>query len=372
MSIADTLKNISQGEEVWLQSFRLANLRIFESLPWEKSKYTSLELSEQEIELSRKVNGFKLAVSKDFIFENIFAALDKYPYLKQYFKTEQNKLISLQNALFNSGFFLYVPKNTEVTIPLKILLDEKTFARNIIIVDENSKLSLLQSIEASSDIASVLLDIHLKQNAGMNLSTIQNMDQKTTGIINQRAIMERDSRFNWTTGTLGGRIIKGKREILLQGEGAEANDLEIIFGNNDQQFELYTSIYHKVPHTKGYSVTKGVLDDSSRALTQGLAKIEKPAIGSDSYLAEHILLINPKAKAEPMPFMEIDTNDVKAKHSSFVSQIDEEKIFYLRTRGLEENEARKFIVMGFLETSLQQVDAIREDLRNLIEKKWKE
>ncbi len=372
MPITDTIKNISKGEAEWLQDFRLANLKIFESLPWERTKYTRLQLSEDEMEIMQRLNGFSAEVPEGVIFTDVFDALKNYPFVKDYFKTEQNKFIALQNALFNSGFFLYVPKNKEVTIPLKTLFKEKTFARNIIIVDENSKLNLVQSIESSTSVGSILLDIHAKQNAEVNFSIIQNMNQETTGIINQRAYLENSAKLNWTTGTLGGKIIKGRRDIILQGEGAEAKDLEIIFGNNGQQFELRTNIYHKVPHTKGYSTTKGVLDDSARALMQGLAKIEKPAVGSDSYLAEHILLISPKAKAEPMPFMEIDTNDVKAKHSSFVSQIDEEKVFYLRSRGLEENEARKFIVMGFLETSLQQVDSIREDLRNLIERKWKD
>ncbi len=371
MSISNTVKNISRDEQEWLQEFRLENLRIFENLPWERTKYTNLQLSEEEIEVNHRVDGFTLQDSKDIVFTDIFSALEKYAYLKEYFKTEQNKFVSLQNAMFNSGFFLYVPKNVEVTVPLKTLLGEKTFGRNIIIADENSKLNLVQNIEASTSVASILLDIHLKQNSEMNFSTIQNMNQETTGIISQRVQLDRNSRLNWTTGTLGGKLIKSRRDIILQGEGSEANDLEIIFGNNNQQFELTTNIYHKVPHTKGYSTTKGVLDDSARAMIQGLAKIEKPAIGSDSYLAEHVLLINPKAKAEPMPFMEIDTNDVKAKHSGFVSQIDEDKIFYLRTRGLEENEARKSIIMGFLETSLQQVDVIREDMRNLIGKKWK-
>ena len=372
MSITDTIKNISRDEENWLKDFREQNLKIFESLPWERTKYTSLKLNAEELNISGKLNGFKINVPDDVVFLDIFDALEKYPHLKQYFTTEQNKIASMQNALFNAGFFLYVPKNMDVTIPMKVLFDEEKFARNIIIVDENSKLNLVQSINGSSNIASILLDVHLKQNAQMQYSTIQDMGQETTGIINQTAHLDRDSRFNWTTGTLGGKIIKGRREIILQGEGAEANDLEIIFGNNNQQFELNTNIYHKVPHTKGHSTTKGVLDDSARAMTQGLAKIEKAANGSDSYLAEHILLINPKAKAEPMPFMEIDTNDVKAKHSSFVSQIDEEKVFYLRSRGLDENESRKIVVLGFLETSMQQADAIREDLRQLIEKKWKD
>lgn len=333
-----------------------------------------MEFNEEDLLVTKKSNGFSIQKTNEgVIFTDIFTASEKYPFLQDYFHNEENKVSSLINSSFNSGFFLYIPKNVEETIEIPLLLGERTLAKNIIVVDENAKLNLIQKSgsDKRADVAGMLFSIYLKDNSQLNLSSLQNLSQDTTLLINQTAFLGRDSNINWSTGTLGAKQIKATRNIELAGEGASANDIEVFFGNNEQHFELYTNIYHRVPHTTGYSTTKGVLDDSSKALTQGLAKIQKSAPGSDSYLGEHIILMSPNAKAEPMPFMEIDTNDVKAKHSGFVSQLDEEKVFYLQSRGVEENEARKLIILGFLSPALDSAVGIKNDIQKLIEEKWK-
>src|SRR3989344_3186168 len=374
MSLENSIESISRNENEWLKKFRQDNLKIFKSLKWDKTKYTSMEFNEEELSVSRKTNGFPIHKTKNnVIFTDIFTAIEKHPFVKEYFNSEENKISSLVNSSFNSGFFLYVPKNSEETIEIPALLGERTFSKNIIVVDENAKLNLIckSGSDKRADIAGMIFSIHLKDNSQLNLSSLQNLSQETTLLINQTAFLGRDAQLNWSTGTLGGKQVKATRNIELAGEGSSANDMEVFFGNNEQHFELYTNIYHRVPHTTGYSTTKGVLDDSSKALTQGLAKIQKSAPGSDSYLVEHVILMSPNAKAEPMPFMEIDTNAVKAKHSGFVSQLDEEKVFYLQNRGIEENEARKLIILGFLSPVLDSAVGIKNDIQKLIEEKWK-
>ena len=374
MSIENSVEKMSRDENAWLRKFRQDNLKIFKSLKWDKTKYTQMEFQEEELSVSNKMNGFSIQKTNEgVIFTDIFAAVKNYPFLQDYFHSEENKVSSLVNSSFNSGFFLYVPKNSEETIEIPALLVERTLSKNIIVVDENAKLNLIckSGSDKRADIAGMIFSIHLKDNSQLNLSSLQNLSQETTLLINQTAFLGRDAQLNWSTGTLGGKQVKATRNIELAGEGSSANDMEVFFGNNEQHFELYTNIYHRVPHTTGYSTTKGVLDDSSKALTQGLAKIQKSAPGSDSYLAEHIILVNPNSKAEPMPFMEIDTNDVKAKHSGFVSQLDEEKVFYLQSRGIEEKEARKLIVLGFLSPALDSAMGIKSDIQKLIEGKWK-
>src|SRR3989304_4433155 len=99
-SLANTIKTLAQNEAEWLQKFREENIKIFEDLPWEKTKYTNLQLSNEEMQISQKLNGFKADVADGVIFLNIFSALEKFAYLKDYFKTEENKFVALQNALF--------------------------------------------------------------------------------------------------------------------------------------------------------------------------------------------------------------------------------------------------------------------------------
>src|SRR3989344_6232435 len=294
MSIENSIENMSRDENTWLKKFRQDNLKIFKSLKWDKTKYTQMEFKEEELSVNKKSNGFSIPkANNNVIFTDIFTASEKYPFLQDYFHNEENKVSSLINSSFNSGFFLYIPKNAEETIEIPTLLGERTFAKNIIIVDENSKLNLIykSGSDKRADIAGMMFSIHLKDNSQLNLSSLQNLSQETTLLINQTVFLGKDTQLNWSTGTLGANQVKATRNIELIGEGSSANDIEVFFGNNNQNFELYTNIYHRVPHTTGYSTTKGILDDSSKALTQGLAKIQKSAPGSDSYLVEHVILM---------------------------------------------------------------------------------
>jgi len=178
MSLENSIESISRNENEWLKKFRQDNLKIFKSLKWDKTKYTSMEFNEEELSVSRKTNGFPIHKTKNnVIFTDIFTAIEKHPFVKEYFNSEENKISSLINSSFNSGFFLYIPKNAEETIEIPALLEERTFAKNIIVVDENAKLSLIykSGSDKRADIAGMIFSIHLKDNSQLNLSSLQNL-----------------------------------------------------------------------------------------------------------------------------------------------------------------------------------------------------
>ena len=223
MSLENSIESISRNENEWLKKFRQDNLKIFKSLKRDKTKYTSMEFNEEELSVSRKTNGFPIHKTKNnVIFTDIFTAIEKHPFVKEYFNSEENKISSLINSSFNSGFFLYIPKNAEETIEIPALLEERTFAKNIIVVDENAKLSLIykSGSDKRADIAGMIFSIHLKDNSQLNLSSLQNLSQETTLLINQTAFLGRDTQLNWSTGTLGAKQIKATRNIELIGEGS--------------------------------------------------------------------------------------------------------------------------------------------------------
>lgn len=366
------VETLSGGEPAWLRSFRMEHLQTFQQLPWESGKYANLAVSDGMLS-SVSIDGFHVTCREKGIgMLDIFSAVAAHPELRPYFVAAGTKGLALQNAFMSGGFFLRVPADAKAVVPLDLLFRANACARNIIVAGENSELVLVQRISSDAAFAALQADIHAREGAHVRLATLQDMSVGTTALMNQRAFLEKNARLEWTTGTLGAGTMRSTRDIVLNGKGADASDLEVLFGSGSQQFELCTNMLHNVPDTKGYSTTKGVLGGSARALTQGMARIEKSAPGSDSYLAEHMMLISPQAKAEPMPFMEIDTNDVKAKHSGFVSRMDEEKVFYLKARGIRERDARKMIVLGFLQTSMAQAGLIRDELRGKIERKWED
>jgi Fe-S cluster assembly scaffold protein SufB len=142
----------------------------------------------------------------------------------------------------------------------------------------------------------------------------------------------------------------------LEGDGAQAYDLHAFIGRGNDAFRLDAVLRHAAHGTKGDILIKGVVKESASADLGGMIRIEKNGAGAESFLAEHILLLGPDAKARADPALEIENNDVSSRHAASVSQIDDEKIFYLMSRGLAEEAARNLIVGGFLESIIGRVD----------------
>lgn len=142
----------------------------------------------------------------------------------------------------------------------------------------------------------------------------------------------------------------------LEGDGAQAYDLHAFIGRRDESFRLDAVLRHAAHGTKGDILVKGVVKESASANLGGMIRIEKKGAGAESFLAEHVLLLGPNAKARADPALEIENNDVSSRHAASVSRIDDEKIFYLMSRGLAEEVARNLIVAGFLESVIGRVD----------------
>src|SRR5438094_393839 len=158
----------------------------------------------------------------------------------------------------------------------------------------------------------------------------------------------------------------------LDGPGAAAEDVEIVFGSESQRVDAVTDLTHRSTNTTGPVLARGVLRDSARTIFKGMIRIEEGAKNSNSYLAEHAMIFSKKARADAIPGLEIMTNEVKATHSGSVSQVDEEQIFYLMSRGLSQSEAQRMIIIGFLHPAVQRIPlrTVRAAIQSLIEEKW--
>ena len=162
-----------------------------------------------------------------------------------------------------------------------------------------------------------------------------------------------------------------KIEYFLNGPGASSNDSEVIFGNNEQSFDIQTNVTHDSPSTEGRVVEKSILRNKSKSLFKGMIRINENATKSNSFLSGRSILLDKDAKSDAIPGLEIFTNDVKATHSASVAQLDEEQIFYLKTRCLSHEEAERTIVEGFLEPLSRKMSfQVRAWIAYLIESKW--
>ena len=179
--------------------------------------------------------------------------------------------------------------------------------------------------------------------------------------------------LHWALAQLGGRLVRSRVDNRLEGDRASVEQVEIVFGADEQVFDLTSYTRHIGRDTTGNLLSKGALQDAARSYMKGLIVIDKSAVGTDSFLGEFGMNLSKQARAVAIPSLEIDQPDCRrAAHSSSVGPIDETQLFYLESRGIDPDEARKFIVLGFLEPVVARVPLAeaQDGLRALLEAKW--
>jgi FeS assembly protein SufD len=293
-----------------------------------------------------------------------------------------DKFLALEAAAFQSGVFVYVPKNVAVEEPIRIitsLADDGTslVSRNIFVADAGSKATVVQELYAPGTGSQVqqgyfeLIETSVRPNAHLEAVTLQAMGADTVAVSNRKAFVERDAKMSWYVGMFGGLLSRYRTDSIMKGAGSQAEDVEIVFGVNNQSFDITSNLIHNGQHSRGKVQVKSVLKDTSKSLFKGMIKIGKEGKGTESYLAGHAILLDRGAKSDSIPGLEILTNEVRATHSASVAQMDEGQIFYLMTRGLSREGAKREIVSGFLEPlSRKMGPTIRAWVNYLIENKW--
>ena len=295
----------------------------------------------------------------------------------------EDKFLALEASAFQSGLFIYIPKNVMIEDPIRIinsLPDDRSSAisRFIILADIGSKATIVEEIYApemeNNGVQQAyfeLIEPHVGSNAHLEMVTLQAMSRNTINFSNRKAFVERDGKMSWYLGMFGAELSRYKVDSVMKGPGASAEDVEIIFGIGNQSFDVTSNLIHYGMNSRGRVLVKSVMKDTSKSLFKGMIRIGKEAKASESYLAGHAILLDKGAKSDAIPGLEIETNEVKATHSASVAQLDESQIFYLMSRGLNREGAKREIVSGFLEPlSRKMGPTIRAWINYLIENKW--
>ena len=410
----------SKNEPNWLKEYRKNSLSIYNELPTEVSslynKYTdakrmdptkvSLSITSdsklpdflsKRVEEVKKENGLIQVgtnvisanlsdelKSKGVIVSSIDDALKQHQELIE--KTikssnsNEDKYTALNNAAFNSGLFVYIPKNQIIDEPIYLFscLSEdglSTISRNVIIVEDNSKANIVQELyspqNGQQQAYLELLNTTIGANSSLDVTSLQMMDQSSINFSTRSSHLAQDSKINWYLGLFGAMLSRYRINYNLNGTGAVATDSEVAFGNNEQSFDLNTIVNHNEQSTEGKVVEKSILKNKSKSLFKGMIKINENAAHSNSFLSGRSILLDKDAKSDAIPGLEILTNDVKATHSASVAQMDEEQLFYLGTRCLSKPEAERIIVEGFLEPMSRSMShQVRAWIAYLIESKW--
>ena len=209
--------------------------------------------------------------------------------------------------------------------------------------------------------------------ASLAFASIQEFGPSQVAFQHRHARVGEGASMQWALAQLGGRLVRSRVDNRLEGDRSTVEQVEIVFGGGEQLFDLTSYTRHIGRDTTGNLLSKGALLDRARSFMKGLITIEKSAVGTDSFLGEFGMNLSRASRAVAIPSLEIDQPDCRrVAHSSSVGPIDPTQLFYLESRGISPDEARKFIVLGFLEPVVARVplESARDRLRELLDEKW--
>lgn len=336
-----------------------------------------------DVVLSRPSREFR---EKGGLLLDLDEALRKHPdrvqpYLARLVAPDENKFAALTYAFRSGGAFVHVPEKTAIESPLFILQvitepDLAIFTPMVVILEQEARFSYV--VETFSPplegetLACETHEVFVGEGAEVHIGLVQNWNRSTWAVANRKARLARDGKVRWATAWMGSRLLFARQVSLLEGDGSDAEDVQVFFTDDRQHFDIATTLDHIGLHTRGEVLAKGALKERSRSIFYGMIKIEPGAQHADSYLSDHALMLNPGARADSIPGLEIEANQVRATHGATTGQIDPDQVFYLMTRGLPEKEAKKLLVEGFLEPAVSRIPipAVKETLLELIESKW--
>jgi Fe-S cluster assembly scaffold protein SufB len=302
-----------------------------------------------------------------------------------------DKLAQLARAFWNQGVRLNVPDGVRLADPIVVrwragVPDRALVSRTLVRLGAGSHASIVEELLASGpeiDCAegetgpqsrfAGTLEVVIGDDAELAVASIQDLPAGVTAFQHRHAVIGEAAKLHWALAQLGGRVVRSRVDNRLEGDRSSVEQVEIVFGSGEQVVDLTSYTRHIGRNTTGNLLSKGALMDRSRSYMKGLITIEKSAIGTDSFLGEFGMNLSRQARAVAIPSLEIDQPDCRrAMHSSSVGPVDELQLFYLESRGITPEDARKYIVLGFLEPVVARVPLgdTQDRLRNLLEAKW--
>ncbi|WP_061292506.1 MULTISPECIES: Fe-S cluster assembly protein SufB [Herbidospora] len=408
----DVVRNISalKNEPEWMLDLRLKGLRLFGKKPmptwgsdltgidfdnikyfvrstekqaasWdelpEDIKNTYDKLGIPEAEKQRLIAGVAAQYESEVVYHKIREDLEEKGVIfvdtdtglreheelfKEYFGSVipvgDNKFAALNTATWSGGSFIYVPPNVNVEIPLQAYFRINTenmgqFERTLIIVDENSYVHYVEGctapIYSSDSLHSAVVEIVVKKGARCRYTTIQNWSNNVYNLVTKRAVAYEGATMEWIDGNIGSKVTMKYPAVYLMGEHAKGETLSIAFAGEGQHQDAGAKMVHLAPNTSSTIISKSVARGGGRTSYRGLVQIEEGAAGSASTVKCDALLVDQISRSDTYPYVDVREDDVSMGHEATVSKVSEDQLFYLMSRGLNEDEAMAMIVRGFVE-----------------------
>ncbi|MCB5955550.1 Fe-S cluster assembly protein SufB [Enterococcus sp. CWB-B31] len=297
------------------------------------------------------------------IFTDTDSALREYPKLfKQYFgrlvSSSEHKFAALNGAVWSGGTFIYVPKGVKCEIPVQTYFringeNAGQFERTLIIVEEDASIQYIEGCTApnytTNSLHAATVELFVKKDAFFRYTTIQNWSDNVYNLVTERGSVEENGVLEWIDGNIGSKVNMKYPCTYLNGSQARTSILSMAFANYGQHLDAGCKVIHNAPKTSSTIVSKSVARDGGRTDYRGTVRFGRKSSGAKSHIECDTILMDNDSKADTVPFNEILNSNVALEHEASVSKISEEKLYYLMSRGISEEEATAMIVNGFME-----------------------
>ena len=297
------------------------------------------------------------------LFLDTDAALKEHPELfKKWFAKiippEDNKFAALNSAVWSGGSFIYIPPGVKVDMPLQAYFRINAenigqFERTLIIVDEGAEVHYIEGCTApvysSESLHVAVVELVALKDAKLRYTTIQNWSSDVYNLVTKRAYAYEGATVEWIDGNIGSKLTMKYPGIYLMGERAYGETLSIAFAGKGQHQDTGAKMVHLAPNTTSKVTSKSVSRLDGRSTYRGLLHVAKGATNVKATVRCDALLLDDTSKTETYPYMEINQEDATITHEATVGKIGDEQIFYLMSRGFNEEEALTLIVNGFME-----------------------
>ena len=397
----ESLPNPTRKDQAW----RFANVNLLDLTPFKISGPLSEDDRKNVLKYSRGLDEYAARmifandqlIERDVVSEDlkkrgvIFQPLERAVvehadlFQKYFMSTEATlgsaKFAALHQALVSSGTFVYVPRGVEIEQPIEIFHwlrhdNIAIFPHLLLVTDELAKVTVIEHFRSCNrtapGFACGVNDLIAGPGAKVTYVCAQEWASNVIALQMNSTTVDHDASAMSLNLHLGGKYSRFESLSRLIGEGCRSDLLAVAVAKDQQEFDARTLQDHISPHTASDLLYKNALDDRARSIFGGLIRVEPHAHFTDAYQKVRNLLLSDDSEANSMPGLEILADNVRCTHGATSGQIDEDELFYLRTRGIPVPVAQRLIVTGFLDEVIQRLDhaPIADHLRRLIEEKF--
>ncbi len=301
-------------------------------------------------------------------------------YYNQSSKIEENSFSALNTAMVQDGVFIYVPDNVvfDKAIQIVNIINYKKGVfvqnRNLIVLGKNAKLTLVHCDDTTNQLpnfSNTVTEVFVGENAQMDHYKLENFNNESTLISSTYFTQEANSNVSTNAITLNGGLIRNNVYVEFKGQGANANVFGVYLMDRTQHVDNQVFIDHAVPNCTSNELFKGILDEEATGVFNGHILVQKDAQKTNAFQNNRNILLTDMASIDTKPFLEIYADDVKCSHGATVGQLDEDAMFYLRSRGITEDNARMLLLYAFVAevSNFISIEPLRERIDDMVKKR---